>query len=43
MRWLRWLLPSCPNNDGGKLHQVMLDMIIDRIVYECDICHEEFL
>lgn len=38
----RLLLPSCPNKDGGKLHQTMLDMEIDKLVYECDHCHEEF-
>jgi len=43
IKLLHWLLPSCPNKDNGKLHQTMLDMNIDKLVYQCDVCHEEFI
>ena len=43
MRWFRFLLPSCPNKDGGKLHQMWRDAEHDATVYECDVCHEEWI
>lgn len=42
-RFLRAIFPDCPKDDGGKLKSTMLDMEIDRLVYECDVCKTEFV
>lgn len=42
-KFLRWFLPSCPNEDGGKLRHLYDEGIAGPSVYGCDICHEEFI
>ena len=39
----RSLHSRCPNCSKGRLFSTMLDMEIDRLVYECDCCSEEFI
>lgn len=42
-KWIKyWLSPHCPNC-GGILKAKMLDSEVDKLVYICSECKEEFI
>jgi len=40
MSWFRFLRPSCPNKDGGKLHIDHYEQMGMVTIWQCDVCKE---